>query len=132
MILMKDNTKILKATVMSADWYRTKNQNARIDDQNARIESENLFITAKNAWINFVKEQRETGKMTSITSEAVVSVLNDFRENQVIGTRDIQKILNCQETKALRIINEMKKKNIITAIPGQGKGRYILNMEYWR
>ena len=70
--------------------------------------------------------------MTSITSDAVISILNDFRENQVIGTRDVQKILNCRETKALRIINEMKKNHIIIAIPGQGKGRYILNKEYWR
>ena len=48
-------------------------------------------------------------------------------ENQVISTQDVQKILDCKETKALRVIKEMKKANIIIAIPGQGKGRYILN-----
>ena len=141
-----DKTFILKTTVMSADRYRNNNQNARIGDQNARIEGQNArigdqnarietekaLITAKNAWIEYVRKQKENGEMTSITSDAVISILNDFRENQVIGTRDVQKILNCRETKALRIINEMKKNHIIIAIPGQGKGRYILNKEYWR
>ena len=65
--------------------------------------------------------------MTAITSSAIIAVLEDLRENQVIGTHDVQKILECKETKALRIVTEMKKVGIIVAVNGQGKGRYILN-----
>lgn len=66
--------------------------------------------------------------MTAITSSAIISVLEDLRESQVIGTQDVKKILDCKETKALRIITEMKKAGIIVAVTGQGKGRYILSI----
>ena len=46
----------------------------------------------------------------------------------MIGTQDVKKILDCKETKALRIITEMKKAGIIVAVTGQGKGRYILSI----
>ena len=127
-------TFILKTTVMSADWNHKNNENARIDPQNARIGPENARIEPPNPWvmaknkrINDVKYLHENGAMTAITSSAIIAVLEDLMENQVISTQDVQKILDCKETKALRIINEMKKANIIVAIPGQGKGRYILN-----
>ena len=85
-------------------------------------------MTAKNAWIEHVKSLRKNGLMTKITSSAIITVLEDLRESQVIGTPDVQKILDCKETKALRIITEMKKTGIIVTVKGQGKGRYILNV----
>ena len=88
----------------------------------------NPWITAQNAWIEHIKSLHENGMMTTITSAAIVSVLEDLRENQVIGTQDVQKILDCKETKALRIITEMKKANVIVAVTGQGKGKYILSI----
>ena len=132
--VFNNSTFILKTTVMSADWNRqnVKNariepENARIDGKNARIELPNGWIKVKNARIEYVKKLRECGKMTAITSSAIIAVLEDLRENQVIGTHDVQKILECKETKALRIVTEMKKVGIIVAVNGQGKGRYILN-----
>ena len=132
--VFNNDTFILKTTVMSADWNHKNNENARIDPQNARIGPENARIEPPNPWvmaknkrINDVKYLHENGAMTAITSSAIIEVLEDLRENQVISTQDVQKILDCKETKALRIITEMRKANIIVAITGQGKGRYILN-----
>ena len=103
-------------------------ENMRIGEENARIEASNPWETAKNAWIEHVKSLRKNGMMTKITSSAIITVLEDLRESQVIGTPDVQKILDCKETKALRIITEMKKIGIIVTVKGQGKGRYILNV----
>ena len=129
------STFILKTTVMSADRDQRKVKNARIEpenarigEENARIETANPWITAKKAWIEHIKSLRENRMMTTITSTAIIAVLEDLRESQVIGTQDVQRILDCKESKALRIINEMKKAGIIIAVSGQGKGRYILNM----
>ena len=66
--------------------------------------------------------------MTRITAIAILKILEDLEESQVIGTSSVQKILGCKETKALRIINVMKKEGIIIAISGGVKGRYILNL----
>lgn len=130
-----NSTFILKTTVISADRDQLEEKNARIEtkntrigDENARIGTSNPWIAAKNAWIEHTKNLHENGTMTTITSSAIITVLKDFRENQIIGTQDVQKILDCKETKALRIITEMKKAGIIVAISGQGKGRYILNV----
>ena len=86
---------------MSADRDQRIAENARIEPENARIETSNPWIDAKNAWIEHIKSMRADGLMTAITSSAVIAVLEDLRENQVIGTQDVQKILDCKETKAL-------------------------------
>lgn len=96
--------------------------------ENVRIETSIPWIDEKNAWIEHIKSLRAKGMMTAITSSAIISVLEDLRESQVIGTQDVKKILDCKETKALRIITEMKKAGIIVAVTGQGKGRYILSI----
>lgn len=133
--VFNNNTFILKTTIMSADRdqriagnARIEPENARMRDENARIETSIPWIDAKNAWIEHIKSLRAKGMMTAITSSAIISVLEDLRENQVIGTQDVKKILDCKETKALRIITEMKKAGIIVAVTGQGKGRYILSI----
>ena len=107
---------------------RIGDENARIGDENARIETQNIWNRVKNDWIQYVRDLKEKGLMTNITAEAIIAVLEDIRENQVIRTRDVQKILDCKDTKALRIITEMKNNKIIVEIAGQGKGKYILNV----
>ncbi len=133
--VFNNSTFILKTMVMSADRDQKhvgnatiELENMRIGEENARIEASNPWETAKNAWIEHVKSLRKNGMMTKITSSAIITVLEDLRESQVIGTPDVQKILDCKETKALRIITEMKKIGIIVTVKGQGKGRYILNV----
>ena len=136
-----NNTFILKTMVLSASFEHESTQNARIGEENARIEAKNARIEEKNVriedqnhwnrtkndWIKYIKDLRKRGLMTGITSEAIITVLEDIRENQVIRTKDVQKILDCKDTKALRIITEMKNNKIIVEIAGQGKGKYILN-----
>ena len=107
---------------------RIGDENVRIGDGNVRIETTGSWLKAKIAWIEYVKERQVNGEITGITSAAIIDVLEDIRENQVIGTKDVQKILDCSERKALRIITEMRKANILISIAGQGKGKYILNV----
>lgn len=137
-----NDTFILKTTVRSADWERQRTQNARIHDQNARIDDQNARIgdqnariepessweSAKTVWIEHVLKQKNAGQLSAITADAIITVIADLRENQIISTADIQKILDCKETKALRIMNEMKNKGIIRVVSGKGKGRYILKV----
>lgn len=84
------------------------------------------WIDEKNAWIEHIKSLRAKGMMTAITSSAIISVLEDLRENQVIDTQDVKKILDCKETKALRIITEMKKAGIIVRLPVRAKADIFL------
>lgn len=107
---------------------RIGDENVRIGDENVRIETTGSWLKAKIAWIEYVKERQVNGEITGITSAAIIDVLEDIRENQVIGTKDVQKILDCSERKALRIITEMRKAYILISIAGQGKGKYILNV----
>lgn len=150
--LYENNTFILKSTVMSASIepenanigtenanigaknanIGTENtnigaKNASIGDENASIDTSNKWMQRKRSWIDYVKKSRESGAITAITSAAIIAVLEDMRNSQVIGTYDVQKILNCKRTKAFGIVTEMKKHKIIVSITGSGKGRYILN-----
>ena len=137
-----NNTFILKTTVLSASFehestqnarigaknVRIETENARIETENVRIETQNIWNRVKNDWIQYVRDLKKKGLMTNITAEAIIAVLENIRENQVIRTKDVQKILDCKDTKALRIITEMKNNKIIVEIAGQGKGKYILNV----
>ena len=103
-------------------------KNVSIGAKNASIDTLNQWMEAKATWIDYVKSLQDNEKISAITASAIIAVLEDMRENQVIGTRDVQKLLNCKRTKALRIITEMKSAKIIATINGYGKGRYILNV----
>ena len=85
-------------------------------------------MRAKAAWIKYVQNLQDNETMTSLMSSEIITVLEDMRENQVICTHDVQKLLNCKRTKAYGIIVAMKKCKIILALNGYGKGRYILNV----
>lgn len=103
-------------------------ENAMIDPDNAMIDKSNLWDHAKNLWIDHVNKLYDKGVMTAITSSSIIAILEDLQEDQVIGTKDVQKVLDCKDTKARRILSEMKKTKIIIAITGQGKGKYTLNI----
>ena len=70
---------------------RIGDENVRIGDKNVRIKTTGSWLKAKIAWIEYVKERRVNGEITGITSAAIIDVLEDIRENQVIGTKDVQK-----------------------------------------
>ena len=130
-----NDTFILKATVKSASIGRESTQNARIGDPNARIgdpnariEPESSWSSAQNAWIEHIAKLKYAGKVSAITCNAIITIIEDLNENQIISTTDIQKILDCKETKALRIVNIMKSEGMIHAVTGKGKGRYILTV----
>ena len=144
-----NDTFILKTTVRSASIGRESTHGARIGDQNARIEAKNARIgdrnarievknarigsesswtAARNAWIEYVLKLKNDGKVSAITGDAIVTVIANLDENQILSTTDIQKTLDCKETKALRIMNIMKSEGIIHTVFGKGKGRYILTV----
>ena len=103
-------------------------ENASIGAESANIEALNQWMRAKAVWIKYVQNLQDNKTMTSLMSSEIITVLEDMRENQVIGTQDVQKLLNCKRTKAYGIIVAMKKCKIISALNGYGKGRYILNV----
>ena len=103
-------------------------ENATIEAESENIEALNQWMRAKAAWIKYVQNLQDNETMTSLMSSEIITVLEDMRENQVICTHDVQKLLNCKRTKAYGIIVAMKKCKIILALNGYGKGRYILNV----
>lgn len=84
--VFNNSTFILKTTVMSSDRDQRIAENARIEPENARMRDENARIETSIPWIEHIKSLRTKGMMTAITSSAIISVLKDLRENQVIGT----------------------------------------------
>jgi ribosomal protein S25 len=47
---------------------------------------------------------------------------------QVITSTEIMKTLDCQTTKARRILKLLENQGLIVAIQGKGKGKYLLNV----
>lgn len=119
---LDNSTFILKTTVMSTNQGKGIRGNALIGGQNALIEDENAligeenaligeanaWILSKNAWIGHAANLHKNGMMTAVTSSDIIAILEDMRENQVVGTQDIQKILDCKKLKPVNSVHRAK------------------------
>lgn len=96
-----NSTFIFKTTVMSTDQGKGIRGNALIGEANA-------WILSKNAWIGHAANLHKNGMMTAVTSSDIIAILEDMRENQVVGTQDIQKILDCKKLKPVNSVHRAK------------------------
>lgn len=48
---------------------------------------------------------------------------------QVITYKDVMVILSCQTTKARLILKKMEENDLIRAVQGKGKGKYVLAVQ---
>lgn len=110
-----NSTFIFKTTVMSTDQGKgirgnalIGEENALIEDKNALIGEANAWILSKNAWIGHAANLHKNGMMTAVTSSDIIAILEDMRENQVVGTQDIQKILDCKKLKPVNSVHRAK------------------------
>jgi len=63
--------------------------------------------------------------LTNIMRDNVTEFYQFMESNQVFGRRNIAECLNCSYANAGRVINAMKKADIIMEVTGKGKGKYM-------
>ena len=150
--VFNNSTFILKTMVRSAT-YKIRQNNASIRGENASIRGENASIRGKNASIrpnNASIQQNDasiyadgvlsdkkkllteklnrmevSGKISIKYATEAKAVITGTDILQVITCKDVMVILSCQTTKARLILKKMEENDLIRAVQGKGKGKYV-------
>ena len=150
--VFNNSTFILKTMVRRAI-YKIRQNNASIRGENASIRGENASIRGKNASIrpnNASIQQNDasiyadgvlsdkkkllteklnrmevSGKISIKYATEAKAVITGTDILQVITYKDVMVILSCQTTKARLILKKMEENDLIRAVQGKGKGKYV-------
>ena len=150
--VFNNSTFILKTMVRSAV-YKIRQNNAPIRGENASIRGENASIRGKNASIRpnnasiqqnnasiyadgvlsdkkkllteKLNRMEVSGKISIKYATEAKAVITGTDILQVITYKDVMVILSCQTTKARLILKKMEENDLIRAVQGKGKGKYV-------
>ena len=144
--VFNNSTFILKTMVRRAI-YKIRQNNALIRGENASIRGENASIRGKNASIRpnnasiyadgvlsdkkkllteKLNRMEVSGKISIKYATEAKAVITGTDILQVITYKDVMVILSCQTTKARLILKKMEENDLIRAVQGKGKGKYLL------
>ena len=143
--VFNNSTFILKTMVRRAI-YKIRQNNALIRGENASIRGENASIRGKNASIRpnnasiyadgvlsdkkkllteKLNRMEVSGKISIKYATEAKAVITGTDILQVITYKDVMVILSCQTTKARLILKKMEENDLIRAVQGKGKGKYV-------
>lgn len=129
--VFNNSTFILKTMVRGAI-YKIRQNNAPIRGENASIQQNDASIYAdgvlsdkKKLLTEKLNRMEVSGKISikyAIEAKAVITGTDIL---QVITYKDVMVILSCQTTKARLILKKMEENDLIRAVQGKGKGKYV-------
>ena len=137
--VFNNSTFILKTMVWSAI-YKIRQNNAPIRGENASIRPNNASIQQNDASIyadgvlsdkkklltEKLNRMEVSGKISIKYATEAKAVITGTDILQVITYKDVMVILSCQTTKARLILKKMEENDLIRAVQGKGKGKYVL------
>ena len=63
------------------------------------------------------------------TQENLLKVYDEIDARQVFGASEIQRILDCSPTTSRAIMFKLREIEVVEAVKGNGKGRYVFKGE---
>lgn len=130
--VFNNSTFILKTMVRRAI-YKIRQNNASIRGKNASIQQNDASIYAdgvlsdkKKLLTEKLNRMEVSGKISIKYATEAKAVITGTDILQVITYKDVMVILSCQTTKARLILKKMEENDLIRAVQGKGKGKYVL------
>ena len=116
---------LLKATVKSASIRRESTQSASIQQNDTSIYADGVLSDKKKLLIEKLNRMEVSGKISIKYATEAKAVITGTDILQVITYKDVMVILSCQTTKARLILKKMEENDLIRAVQGKGKGKYV-------
>ena len=139
---------ILKTIIYNASAKKSafESKNPIIEEENPIIQTENPIIEEGNPIIQtenpIIEEENpivQNGKLTIEemrcalakksyklpTQENLLKVYDGIDAKQVFGASEIQRILDCSPTTSRAIMLKLREIEVVEAVKGNGKGRYV-------
>ena len=103
-----------------------RGENASIQPNNASIYADGVLSDKKKLLIEKLNRMEVSGKISIKYATEAKAVITGTDILQVITYKDVMVILSCQTTKARLILKKMEENDLIRAVQGKGKGKYVL------
>ena len=115
--VFNNSTFILK-TMVRSDIYK-------IRQNNASIYADGVLSDKKKLLTEKLNRMEVSGKISIKYATEAKAVITGTDILQVITYKDVMVILSCQTTKARLILKKMEENDLIRAVQGKGKGKYV-------
>ena len=115
--VFNNSTFILK-TMVRSDIYK-------IRQNNASIYADGVLSDKKKLLTEKLNRMEVYGKISIKYATEAKAVITGTDILQVITYKDVMVILSCQTTKARLILKKMEENDLIRAVQGKGKGKYV-------
>ena len=117
----KMNAFMLQTMVFS----NVNSEKSLIDSKNPLIENESTGFSTKKPLIESVSILIEQKHYSEPTKQKLLKIYAEFDNNQVFGSAEITKAIDCSRTTARSLIDKMRyDMKIIVPVSGKGKGKY--------
>ena len=125
---------ILKTIIYNASAKKSafESKNPIIEEENPIIQTETPIIEEENPIIQngklTIEEMRCALAKKSYklpTQENLLKVYDGIDAKQVFGASEIQRILDCSPTTSRAIMLKLREIEVVEAVKGNGKGRYV-------
>ena len=101
-----------------------ENKKSAIEIGKSVFEDEKSAIDTQKLAIDVLKSAIKEKKYKEPTQRNLVQVYELIDGNQIFGTREIVKILNCSSSTAREIMSKLREMKVVCEIKGKGKGKY--------
>lgn len=69
-------------------------------------------------------------KISKQRKENLLKVYNEIEAKRLFGAPEIQRILDCSPTTSRVIMSKLREIEVVEAVKGNGKGRYVFKGEF--
>ncbi len=88
------------------------------------IHNEKLPIGAKKLSIEYIKLAIDKHKYNKPTKNNILIVYENIDSNQIFGSAEIERILDCSTTNARLYMRKLREMEVVCEVKGMGKGKY--------
>lgn len=122
---------ILKTIVYNANAEKSAlaSENPIIQAENPIIEENNPIIQNEKLTIEEIRCAIANKFYNLPTQKNLLKVYDEIDAKQVFGAPEIQRILDCSPTTSRAIMSKLREIEVVEAVRGNGKGRYVFKGE---
>ena len=93
---------------------------------NPAIEGRNPAIERRNPAIEDLNRKLAQKSYREQTKKNILTVYAQIEQQQIFGSADVEKILNCSSSTARAVLVKMRDLHMLREVRGKGKGKYVL------
>lgn len=126
---LKHPTYYIDAFILKTIIYNASAKKMAIKYEKLAFEAEKLAIENEKLTIEEFQLAIAKRSYSLPTQKKLLQVYNEINAKQVFGAPEIEKILGCSTSTSKNVMSKLKEMEVVEAVKGRGKGRYVFKRE---